>query len=89
MFMAALGSEIMSDNKNFMAECRSGRSPFDLLLKTVTEPGAVATGSQIQPAIEISLAERPIDKVEWLDPVATAPGSVTTLCTSALSVCQW
>jgi len=44
----------------------------------VTEPEAVATGSYIQPQSTISPAQRPVDTVECWDPVATAPGSVTT-----------
>jgi len=42
----------------------------------LTEPGAVATGSYIQPAIDNFGHKDLQDTVECLDPVATAPGSV-------------
>ena len=46
--------------------------------RVVTEPEAVATGSYTQPAIDKFSGRKPIKTVEWLDPVATAPGSVTS-----------
>src|SRR5260370_42371372 len=53
----------ISDDKNFMRLCRFRHSPFDSLMKVVTEPGAAATGS--------------FHSTFVVHPVATASGSVS------------
>src|ERR1700730_18035822 len=57
---------------------RAQRGKCAIKLPQNTEPGAVATGSQSQPILEIKcvIEERTRLPVECPHPVATAPGSV-------------
>ncbi len=59
---------------------KASRNQAQQKAKAITEPGAVATGSHSQPAID-DLVRRKTRKegLERLHPVATARGSVSSL----------